>query len=139
MKEDNFKLLVGIYNPTKKDYELKYLNFSPSESGMDTRTFQNNLTEPTNQVKAVLEVNSESYTIKFSEYESKNGNRVFKGKLEAGKPSELGISLTVKITEIPQSETETISYGITGFISEYKKTQIPEKIKKFFLKLGFLE
>ena len=60
MKEDNFKLLVGIYNPTKKDYELKYLNFSPSESGMDTRTFQNNLTEPTNQVKAVLEVNSES-------------------------------------------------------------------------------
>jgi len=112
----------------EKPEELKFRN---TEFGHRTPKHYNDFTKPIETVKSFLLLSGlDPEEVEFS---LKTGRRrVWFGHLKAGRSASLGIKFKLAISEIYQTDTNTISYAIDADIARIQEKEVSEEIKNLF-------
>lgn len=117
-------LVLAFYEngkPKPQIYRAKPVPVLPKDQN-ELRFFVNGFFEPVERIEAVIQFNTKTAPLEFKETFSKeNRRRFWKGRLAAGAPSLLNLSVTIKISEYDSAKRRQTNYGVTFEVRPYVK------------------
>ena len=108
--------ILAFYAPgssTPKTYTAPALLIEPEQQS-ESRFFVNGFKQPVERIEAVIQCAGHVAKIVFRErLTSENKRRFWKGTLEKGAPSKMGISCILKVTQYDPGKFPRTNYGVT--------------------------